>query len=83
MFRTTCAIALALLVGLPAAAQQSTPPEVIAQQELDNLTQAQATLHTAEQAGAAQYAKSLYDEASYYIQFAQQNWNANKRSSRR
>lgn len=82
MSRTTCAIALVLLVGLPAAAQQSTPPEVIAQQELDNLTQAQATLHTAEQAGAPQYAKSLYGEASYYIQFAQQNWNANKASSR-
>ena len=43
MSRTTCAIALALLVALPAAAQQSTPKEVIAQQELDNLTQAQAT----------------------------------------
>jgi outer membrane protein OmpA-like peptidoglycan-associated protein len=80
MSRTTCAVALVLLAALPAAAQQNTPTAAIAQQELDNLTQAQATLHSAEQAGAPQYAKSLYDEATYNIQFAQQNWNANKKS---
>jgi outer membrane protein OmpA-like peptidoglycan-associated protein len=81
MSRTTCVIALVLLAALPAAAQQNTPSTAIAQQELDNLTQAQTTLHTAEQAGAPQYAKSLYDEAMYNIQFAQQNWSASKRSS--
>ena len=81
MTRTTCVIALVLLAAMPAAAQQNTPSTAIAQQELDNLTQAQTTLHSAEQAGAPQYAKSLYDEASYNIQFAQQNWSANKRAS--
>lgn len=81
MSRTTCAIALVLLAAMPAAAQRSTPSTAIAQQELDNLTQAQTTIHSAEQAGAANYAKSLYDEAMYDIQFAQQNWNANKKSS--
>ncbi|HEV8431872.1 MAG TPA: hypothetical protein VGR95_00565, partial [Thermoanaerobaculia bacterium] len=81
MSRTTCAIALVLLAALPAAAQQNTPATAIAQQELDNLTQAQTTLHSAEQAGADRYAKSLYDEAMFNIQFAQQNWNAAKKSS--
>jgi outer membrane protein OmpA-like peptidoglycan-associated protein len=81
MSRTTCAIALVLLAALPAAAQENTPSTAIAQQELDNLTQAQTTLHSAEQAGAPLYAKSLYDEAMYNIQFAQQNWSASKRSS--
>lgn len=81
MSRTTCAIALVLLAAMPAAAQQSTPSTAIAQQELDNLTQAQTTLHSAEQAGADRYAKSLYDEAMFNIQFAQQNWSASKRSS--
>ncbi|HEX7139891.1 MAG TPA: OmpA family protein [Vicinamibacterales bacterium] len=81
MTRITCAIALVLLAALPAAAQQSTPSTAIAQQELDNLTQAQNALHSAEQAGAPIYAKSLYDEASYNIQFAQQNWSANRKSS--
>jgi outer membrane protein OmpA-like peptidoglycan-associated protein len=66
---------------MPAAAQQNTPSTAIAQQELDNLTQAETTLHSAEQAGANNYAKSLYDEAMFNIQFAQQNWNASKRSS--
>lgn len=81
MSRTTCVIALVLLAAMPAAAQQSTPSTAIAQQELDNLTQAQTTLHSAEQAGAPQYAKSLYDEAMFNIQFAQQNWSASKKSS--
>ena len=80
MSRTTCVIALVLLAAMPAAAQ-NTPSTAIAQQELDNLTQAQTTLHTAEQAGAASYAKSLYDEAMFNIQFAQQNWSASKKSS--
>ena len=81
MSRTTCAIAFVLLAAMSAAAQQSTPSAAIAQQELDNLTQAQTTLHSAEQAGAARYAKSLYDEAMFNIQFAQQNWSASKQSS--
>src|ERR1051326_1216455 len=81
MSRTTCVIALVLLAAMPAAAQQSTPSTAIAQQELDNLTQAQTTLHSAEQAGADRYAKSLYDEAMFNIQFAQQNWSASKKSS--
>jgi|GEM_PF-531106 len=80
MSRTTCVIALVLLAAMPAAAQ-NTPSTAIAQQELDNLTQAQTTLHSAEQAGADRYAKSLYDEALFNIQFAQQNWSAAKRSS--
>ena len=80
MSRTTCVIALVLLAAMPAAAQ-NTPSTAIAQQELDNLTQAQTTLHTAEQAGAASYAKSLYDEAMFNIQFAQQNWSAAKKTA--
>ncbi|HEX3059589.1 MAG TPA: hypothetical protein VHP62_09535, partial [Usitatibacter sp.] len=80
MSRTTCVIALVLLAAMPAAAQ-NTPSTAIAQQELDNLTQAQTTLHSAEQAGADRYAKSLYDEAMFNIQFAQQNWSAAKKSS--
>lgn len=82
MSRITPVITLLFLTALPIAAQQSTPKEVIAQQELDQLSQAQSTLRTAEQAGAAQYAKSLYDEAQFHIQFAQTNWSAAKQSAK-
>src|SRR6185369_16339873 len=68
MHRFTLAVALALLVVLPAAAQQ----------DADTIQQAQAVLHAAEQAGARNYATSLYDEAAYRIRFAQENWNASK-----
>jgi outer membrane protein OmpA-like peptidoglycan-associated protein len=81
MFRITCVITLLSLSALPLVAQKSTPREVVAQQELDQLSQAQTTLQTAAQAGAPQFAKTLYDEAQYRIQSAQANWNAAKRQS--
>jgi OOP family OmpA-OmpF porin len=78
MSRISCVITLLLLAAPPLAAQQNPPQQVVAQQELDQLSQAQATLRTAEQAGAPQYAKTLYDEAQFHIQFAQSNWSAPK-----
>jgi len=72
MHRFTLAVALALLVVLPAAAQQ----------DADTIQQAQAVLHAAEQAGARNYATSLFDEAAYRIKFAQENWNAKKSEQR-
>lgn len=68
MQRITLAIAIALLAVLPVAAQQ----------DADTIQQAQAVLHSAEQAGARNYATSLYDEAAYRIRFAQENWNSSK-----
>ena len=52
-----------ILAALPLAAQQNLP----------DLTQAQQVLVLADSAGAQIYAKSLYDDASYRIRFAQEN----------
>jgi outer membrane protein OmpA-like peptidoglycan-associated protein len=52
------------LAALPLAAQ------------LPDLTQAQQVLVLADSAGAQTYAKSLYDDASYRIRFAQENLNS-------
>jgi outer membrane protein OmpA-like peptidoglycan-associated protein len=68
MHRFTLAVVIALLAVLPAAAQK----------DADVLQQAQAVLHSAEQAGARTFATSLYDEAAYRIRFAQENWSATK-----
>ena len=51
------------LAALPLAAQQNLP----------DLIQAQQVLVLADSAGAQSYAKSLYDDASYRIRFAQEN----------
>jgi len=64
------AVALAL-VAIPLAAQQ---------QNLPDLTQAQQVLILADSAGAQIYAKSLYDDATYRIRFAQENMNSPKAS---
>ena len=72
MQRLTLAVALALLVALPATAQQ----------DADTLQQAQAVLRAAEQAGARTYATTLYDEAAYRLRSAQENWTAKKSSDR-
>jgi outer membrane protein OmpA-like peptidoglycan-associated protein len=72
MQRFSLAIAIALLVVLPAAAQQ----------DADVVQQAQAVLHAAEQAGARSYATTLYDEAAYRLRFAQENWTAKKSEDR-
>jgi len=68
MQRIILAIAIALLAVLPVAAQQ----------DADTIQQAQAVLHSADQAGARNYATSLFDEAAYRIRFAQENWNSSK-----
>lgn len=56
-------VAAAFLVAPPLAAQPNLP----------DLTQAQQVLVLADSAGAQIYAKSLYDDASYRIRFAQEN----------
>ena len=73
MHRFPLIIAVALLAALPVVA---------AQPNTDTLVQAQAVLHSAEQAGARSYATSLYDEASYRIGFAQENLNSTKSNVR-
>jgi len=82
MVRLVSAAALSALLAFPLGAQTATPPERVAQLELDNLNQAQAALKAAEQAGAQQYASTLYEEASYRLRAAQENWNANKGGKR-
>src|SRR5438128_9644624 len=82
MVRRVCVAALMTLVAFSLAAQNSTPPDRVAQLELDNLNQAQAALKAAEQAGAPTYASTLYDEASYRLRTAQENRNANKSDKR-
>jgi len=82
MVRLVSAAALSALLAFPLGAQTATPPERVAQLELDNLNQAQAALKAAEQAGAQQYASTLYEEASYRLRTAQENWNANKGGKR-
>lgn len=82
MVRSVCVVALTACLAFPIAAQNATPPERVAQLELDNLNQAQAALKAAEQADAATYATTLYNEASYRLKTAQENWNANKAANR-
>jgi len=82
MTRSVCAAALTALLALPLAAQQATPPDRVAQLEIDNLNQADAALKAAEQAGAAMYATTLYNEASSRLNAAKDNWNAAKSDSR-
>jgi outer membrane protein OmpA-like peptidoglycan-associated protein len=82
MVRLVSAAALSAILALPLGAQTATPPERVAQLELDNLNQAQAALKAAEQAGAQQYASTLYDEAAFRLRAAQENWNANKSDKR-
>src|SRR5262245_7078940 len=72
MHRITQSFAIALLVALPA----------LAQSDADVMQQAQAVLHSAEQAGARTYATSLYDEAAYRIRYAQENWSSSKADAR-
>jgi outer membrane protein OmpA-like peptidoglycan-associated protein len=55
-------------IALPLAAQTNLP----------DLVQAQQVLVLADNAGAQQYAKSLYDDAAYRIRFAQENVNSPK-----
>ena len=72
MHRFTLATALALVVlALPAVSQTNKAETQAADATIQ---QAQAVLTAAEQAGAAQYATSLYDEAQFRVRFAQDNW---------
>ena len=47
-----------------------------------DLDRAQQALTAADMAGAGAFAKTLYDDAAYRAQFAQQNWNSDKESVR-
>ncbi|MEA2237649.1 MAG: hypothetical protein QOC81_2373 [Thermoanaerobaculia bacterium] len=62
---------LAMLVAGALAAQPAT-----------DLSRAQQALAAADTAGAAVFAKSIYDEALARERFAQENWNASKQSVR-
>ncbi|HKO58209.1 MAG TPA: OmpA family protein [Thermoanaerobaculia bacterium] len=73
---------LSLVVAVPGIAQQQTPKQALAQGQLNGLMEAQNALTAADQAGAQQYAKSLYDDALWRLRFAQENWNAGKGSTR-
>ena len=58
---------LAMLVAASLWAQPAT-----------DLSRAQQALAAAEAAGAAAFAKTLYDDAVYRARFAQENWNSNE-----
>ncbi len=70
--RITLVIAVIILVALPGMAEQ----------DADVIQQAQAVLHAADQAGARNYATSLYDEAAAHVRFAQDNWSSSKNDLR-
>ncbi|MEA2763976.1 MAG: hypothetical protein QOK07_380, partial [Gemmatimonadaceae bacterium] len=69
MTRTTRFILTLTLIALPALAQTNS-----------DLAQAQQVLALADNAGAQQFAKSLYDDAAYRIRFAQENMASTKAS---
>jgi outer membrane protein OmpA-like peptidoglycan-associated protein len=48
----------------------------------NNLTQAQQVVAAAQTAGAATLARTLFEDAQYRLQFAQQNWNTTKPADR-
>ncbi|MDP9360999.1 MAG: OmpA family protein [Acidobacteriota bacterium] len=58
---------LAMLVAASLGAQPTT-----------DLSRAQQALAAADTAGAAAFAKTLYDDAVYRARFAQENWNSSK-----
>lgn len=80
--RSTFIVLLALLLAVPAVGQKQTPQQALAQGQIQQLNEAQQALTTAEQAGAATYAKSLYDDAAWRLRYAQENWSAAKDSTR-
>lgn len=79
MHRTMASIVLTLLLATVAQAQSR---EQLAQNQLDTLLQAQQVLAAAENAGAAVYARSLYEDAQLRVKAAQENWNSDKRGTR-
>ena len=58
---------LAMLVAASLMAQPTT-----------DLSRAQQALAAADAAGAAVFARTLYDDAVYRARFAQENWNSSK-----
>ena len=80
--RTALILTLSLAMAVPGIAQQQTPKQALAQGQINGLMEAQSALTAADQAGAQQYAKSLFDDAQWRISFAQNNWNAEKRTMR-
>lgn len=82
MHRIVSAVLLMGILAVPVVAQSPSQKDRIAQQELATLNDAIAALKVAEQNGAQQYAKSLYDEAFARLQFAQQNWDSPKTVTR-
>ncbi|MBV9493949.1 MAG: OmpA family protein [Acidobacteria bacterium] len=80
--KPTLIMVLSLALAVPAMAADQTPKQALAQGQLNGLIEAQNALMAADQAGAQQYAKSLYDDAQMRLTFAQSNWNADKRATR-
>jgi outer membrane protein OmpA-like peptidoglycan-associated protein len=70
MHRVMRYVVVIALAAFPLAAQQNLP----------DLNQAMQVLVLADSAGAQIYAKSLYDDASYRIRFAQENINSPRAS---
>lgn len=81
MRRPIAILIICLSISIPALAQTVTR-ETLAQGQLDILLQAQQTLASAEQAGAAMYATTLLEDARWRFSAAQENWNASERERR-
>ncbi|MCU1348569.1 MAG: OmpA/MotB domain protein [Acidobacteria bacterium] len=73
---------LTVATAIAAPAQKQTPQQALAQGQLNMLTQAQQALQAAEQAGARNTATSLFDDATWRLSFAQENWNSGKNQTR-
>ncbi len=75
-------IYLSAVLLFATAAGAQTNKQIIAQAELNALTQAQQALSAAEQAGARTYATTLYEEAAWRVRSAQETWEHSKTSTR-
>ncbi len=69
MSRALSACLLVLAIAIPSAFAQAQP---------DIVTQAQQVVAAAENAGAMNLARSLYDDAQWRVKFAQANWSSPK-----
>ncbi|MCU1231861.1 MAG: OmpA/MotB domain protein [Acidobacteria bacterium] len=79
------ALAVFALIAVTSPAQTTKDSKEVKQAfqqgQLDTLVQAQQTLAAAEGAGAAMYAKSIYDDAAERLRFAQANWSSTQKST--
>src|SRR5687767_14709163 len=78
---TFLAAVLVILMPFAADAQSTTDREKAAAQS--QLTSAEATLASAQAAGAQSLARDLYDEAVRRLQFARANWGSTDSAMRR